>query len=272
MNKTHIPKFLATAATALVVGSTLLGVTPASAAPSGSDLAPTWVSPGPVQANTPGHYEVRVPNTGNKNSTNPTTLVIQLPMTATSPNPFVLGTVSNLSTGCALGSGGKITCSLGSIPRFVGVKVVGFDMVLPVKAGPINFRADVTTANDINPGNNGASVTAPQTYTTVSDAAPVTLTVTSCTGRNLTSFIECVPGSTQQHQVGLVPGGTLDFSMVGAPYTGTWAVAGTELTMTYMDGVDPAGTFTGQGSSANCWEGPMVFPNSVYVAIYRVCR
>ena len=272
MNKTHIPKFLATAATALVVGSTLLGVTPASAAQSGSDLAPTWVSPGPVQANTSGHYEVRVSNTGNKNSTIPTTVVIQLPMTATSPNPFVLGTVSNLSTGCSLGSGGKISCSLASIPRFGGVGVVAFDMVLPVKAGPINFRADVTASNDINPANNGANFTASQTYTTVSDAAPVTLTVTSCTGHNLTSFIECVPGSTQQHQVGLVPGGALDFSVIGAPYSGTWVVTGTQLTMNYVDGGDPAGTFTGQGASANCWEGPMVFPNSTYVAIYRVCR
>jgi hypothetical protein len=272
MYKTQLPKLLATAATALLVGGTLLGVTPASAAPSGSDLAPTWVSPGAVQANNSGHYEVRVPNTGNRNSSIPTTVVIQLPMTATSPNPFVLGTVSNLSTGCALGSGGKITCSLASIPRFGGVGVASFDMVLPVKAGPINFRADVSASNDINPANNGAAFTATQTYTTVSDAAPATLTVTSCTGRNLTSFIECVPGSTQHHQVGLVPGGTLDFSATGAPYTGTWAVSGTQLTMTYVDAGNPAGTFTGQGASANCWEGPMVFPNSTYVAIYRVCR
>jgi hypothetical protein len=255
-----------------IVGA-LFGTTTASAA-NGSDLVPSWVGPGPVLANTSGHYEVRVTNIGTRASSVPTTVVIQLPITANSPTVRIMGTVANLSTGCSL-AGTKVTCSLASVPRSGGVGVVGFDMTLPVKAGAITFSAAVASANDLNPTNNTAGFTAAQTYTTVPSTAPMTVTVTSCTGTAaLTSFYECLPGSTQQHQVTLVGDGSIDFTPSGAPasYSGTWSVSGTQLSMTYTDNGAPIGSFTGQGATSNCWEGRMVFTNSTYVAIYQVCR
>ncbi len=243
----------------------------ASQAASGSNLAVAWTTPGTVLASATARYEVRVANTGNRNSSATTTVQVTLPITANSPSPRVMGTVSNLTTGCSVVQL-KITCAIGSIPRFGGVGTIAFDMALPVKAGALNFAATVSAANNLNAANNSSSFTASQSYHTVSDAAPADLTVTSCSGSSsLTSFFECVSGSTMQHQVRMAPGGVLDFSITPADYTGSWAVAGTQLTMTYLSPEGDAVTFVGQGASANCWEGPMIF-SSTSRAIYRVCR
>ncbi len=198
----------------------------ASAAPPAPDLVTTIVDPGPVLAGTSARYDVRVTNIGNKNTVAPTTLTIQLPRTNTSPTVRVLGTVSNITgSGCVL-SGTSITCPL-SVPRNGGTRIVSFDMVLPVSTAPIGFRAEATTTGERNPADNVATLTANQTFHTVSNAAPANLTISHCTGRNLTSFYECeiTPTSISSHVATLVPGGTVDLSGT-APMRTVWAATG----------------------------------------------
>jgi hypothetical protein len=248
----------------------------ASAAPNGSDLVTSFVAPSSVRVGDVARYEVRVVNNGNRNSALPTTVTIQLPTTATTPTPRILGTVSNLTAGCSV-SGTRVVCSSPLIPRFGGTAAFAFDMVLPYSLQPISFRAEASTTNERNAADNVANHAPATTFHTVPDSAPANLAISHCTGTNLISFWDCVvtPTSTSSHVATLLPGGTIDLSANGseaATMGGTWSVNGTQLTMTYTDGGVPVGTFVGQGTSPSCWEGPMTFPNSTYMSMYRVCR
>jgi hypothetical protein len=263
----------------LLLAASILGLVAAAPltaqAASGSDLETAISNPGPVPVGVAARYTVNITNTGNRNSANPTTVTVQLPVTVTSPTVRVMGTVSNLSPGCAL-SGTRVVCTIASVPRFGGTASVGFDMALPYSTAPMNFRADATTANERDQSDNSATMTASQTYTVVSDAAPFTVTNRHCTGTNLSSFFECLlyPSSISSHTATLLPGGTIDLSANpdAGSATGTWSVNGTQLSMTYTDNGDVLGSFVGQGVDANCWEGRMTFPNSTYLSMYRVCR
>lgn len=247
----------------------------ASAAPSGSDLAPTFVAT-PTRVYDVAHYDVRITNTGNRNS-GAVNVAIQLPKTNTSPTVTVMGTVSGITGGCSL-SGTRILCSIPAGIARNQTAQVGFDIRLPYSTNPLTFRADVTTNNDGNLANNTSTTTASQTNWTVPAPTATTLVTNShCSGTNLSSFFECAlyPSSISTHQVNFVPtsatAGTIDFSPVGAQgtYSGTYAVNGSQLTFVYLQNGQPYGTFSGQGTAANCWEGIMNFPTNM--AVYKVC-
>ncbi len=250
-----------------------------AAPPRGSDLVPSFVAT-PGLVNTTTRVEVRIANNGNRDS-GAVSVVIALPRTATSPTVAVMGTVSNLSTGCSR-TGTTMNCSIPTgVPRN-NAKQVGFDIVLPYSANPIDFRADVTTTNDSNVANNGATHQAASAYYGVAAPSATALVNNShCTGSSLSSYFECqlFPSSIASHQVSFVPtgagSGMIDFSVVGPEgvgYGGSWSVSGTQLTFDYTENGTPVGNFVGQGSTPNCWDGVFTFsPASTYNAIYRVC-
>ncbi len=266
-------------AAAGVLAVLVAAASPAGAAPaSGSRLSTSIVAASSVQVGAVAHVDVRVTNTGSKNTTVPWTVTIGLPRTNTSPTQHVMGTIGALPSGCTL-VGTNIACTFTtalSRSSSANTRVIGFDITMPYSTAPLTVSASASAANNI--GTAGpASHTFGQTFFTPT-APPAFATVSHCTGRDLTSYYECTlyPTSISSHTVDLLAGGTLDLSSNGASaigFAGTWSVSGTQLTMTYTDGGVPAGTFVGRGVSANCWEGPMVFaPPSEFNAMYRVCR
>lgn len=260
---------------AIMTGSVALGAAAPASAAGGAQLTTTIIAPA-AQVGSPTNVTVRVTNTGSQNSAAPWSVTIQLPQTNTSPTRQVLGTVGALPSGCAR-SGSVITCTMTTpLKRNPGLNVrnIPFTITLPYSTAPITLTATATASNNIGTANS-ATATLAQTYVTPA-APPATMTVSHCTGRNLISYFECqlYPSSISGHSVTLAPGGVLDFTVMGEPTMGgTWAVSGTQLTMTYTDGGTPVGTFVGQGTTANCWEGAMTFtPASQYMSMYRVCR
>ena len=260
------------AALALASGA-LAGSTGASrASASAPDLVTTIAQPSGVSVYQSGHWLVTVGNRTSRNA-NGVVLTIQLPRTANSPTQYVLGTLGALSSGCAR-SGLAIVCQIGTVTRNNPV-TVWFDITLPYSTNPIVFSADAPVTNDQNPADNRASATAALATYAVSFAAPRTFLKTSCTGTGtLSSFIECVPGSTQNFTGQLLAGTTSTSGPVTTPGGGgTWTLAGTQLTLAFTDDLGAlAATFVGQGVGASCWEGKTTFPSTTqYVAIYRVC-
>lgn len=274
MKLSRSTSFLLAALGLAVTAPSLLTASPAAAA-TGSSLGTTILGPSSAQVGATAHYDVRVQNTGNQNTTVPWTVTIQLPETATSPTKYLLGTVSGLPTGCTRAIG-KITCTYWTALKRtsgVNVKTIGFDLTLPYSTAPLAITATAAASNNLGTAST-ATRSLTQTYVTPL-APPAPMTVDHCTGRGLTSFAECVPGSLAHHSVTLTATGELDFSATtgASGYGGTWSVTGSQLTMTYTDGTTPVGVFVGRGVSATCWEGPMTFiPASPYVAMYRVCR
>lgn len=261
-----LPKTILTLLPTLAIA---LAVAPTSvtAAPS-SDLATTVVAPAAHQVNDVGRYEVRVANVGPQRS-GAVNLTIDLPRTTTSPTVSVMGTLISVPGGCTR-VGTQLRCTLprinanNSTPVFV-------DLRLPYSANPIVISATATTTNDGNPANNTGSVGANLSYYVVAVSAPAAVSNSHCTGTNLSSYFECTisPGSLSSHPATFLPGGAID---LGDPsYGGTWAVNGTDLTFTYTELGQPAGSFVGKGTGLNCWEGKMTFPGSTYMAMYKVC-
>ncbi len=276
MGKTHIAKFMFVAVGIAGIAP-FVAASPAAAA-TGSKLTASIVAPSSVQVGATAHVDVRITNTGGKKTSVPWTATIALPRTNTSPTRHVMGTLGALPSGCNL-VGTNIACSFSTaLPRTPGSNsvVIGFDLTSPYTTAPLTVTASAAAANNI--GTAGpATHTIAQTYVTPA-APPAFANVSHCTGRDLTAYYECTlyPSSLSSHTVDLQSGGTLDFSSNGPTalgYTGTWAVSGTQLTMVYLDGGSPAGTFVGNGVSSSCWEGTMTFsPPSIYNSMYRVCR
>ncbi len=241
---------------------------PVSAVP-GSDLATTVIAPATHQVNDVGRYEVRVTNVGNQRSGSTVNVTIDLPRTNTSPTVSVMGTLISVPGGCTL-VGTQLRCTLPRINANAFAQVF-IDLRLPYSANPIVISATATTSNDGNPANNTGSVSANLSYYAVAVSVPVAVSNSHCTGTNLSSYFECTisPGSVSSHPATFLPGGAID---LGDPsYGGTWAVTGADLTFSYTELGQPAGSFVGKGTSLNCWEGKMTFPGSTYMAMYKVC-
>lgn len=243
---------------------------------TGSDLSPTLVASGSTLVGTFSHFEVVVSNLGRKPS-GAVSVTIQLPLTSTSPQRYLLGELAATPSGCSR-SVATLTCSLPGIAKGASSAPIAFDVRLPYSIQPVNFSVNVSTNNDTNLGNNVLSQTAMQTYYSV--PAPSTdfaATNSSCTGTNLSSYFECTlfPSSIQSHPVTFLANGSIALNEPG--YSGTWSVSGTQLTFTYTNNGQPVGVFVGRGTSVgavgqNCWEGKMEFiPASTYMAMYRTC-
>ncbi len=249
--------------------------TPAEAA-FGPDLGVVVVQSGSSLVGTPTHIDVQLTNTGNRPA-NATWVSIQLPKTMTSPNAVVMGTLSNVPSYCARQTT-RLYCNLSSpVARSGGTAVIGFDIAMPVSSAPLSFRVDTGANNEQNLTNNTAHFSPTQSYYSPA-VAPAGSAVTNshCTGKNLTSYFECTvyTGALSSHLTTLSSDGTIDWSANGAEGAGmggTWSVTGSQLTMQYLDNGQGIGDFIGYGSSNTCWDGKMTFPNSTFLAMYRVC-
>jgi hypothetical protein len=268
-----LPKLIALLVPVLAIPAAVVP-TGASAA-SGPDLGVGVVASGSLLVNTTTHIDVRLTNTGNRDAFG-IWASIQLPKTNTSPTATVMGTVSNVPSYCQR-QPTRLYCNLSaSVPRYGGTTSIGFDIVMPVSADPITFRADAGANNEQNLANNAALFTPAQTYYTPTVPVGGAQVLNShCTGTALSSYFECSPGSIMSHPTILTGLGTLDYSPVSpgaaAVYSGTWSVNGSQLTMQQTTNGQVSGNFVGQGSTPNCWDGRMQFVNSTYVAMYRVC-
>ena len=242
--------------------------------PHGPNLVTTIQAPGGVTVYTSGHWGVTVANTGDRDASG-VAITVQLPRTANSPTQYLMGTLGAISSGCAR-SGFAIVCQPRTIKKNRST-TLSFDITLPYSTNPIAFTADAQVTGEINPADNTATATAALATVAVAFTPTRSVLNTHCTGGpTLSSFVECVPGSTSSFVADLLPGpgpGSGPVSVPAAGATGTWTLAGSGLTIVYTDisGAVQA-TFVGQGVDVACWEGKTTFPgNTQYISIYRVC-
>jgi hypothetical protein len=261
---------LALSAVAALALSGTAGARPAGP-PAPADIVTTIAPPASAAVYTSARWRVTVANPTNKNAYS-VVVTVQLPRTANSPTQYVMGTVGAMHGNCVR-SGFTIVCQANTVGRFSS-KTFWFDMTLPYSTNPITFTASAPLANDPTPTNNTASAAATLSTVAIAFTAPRTAVATMCTGNAaLSSFIECVPGSTQTLSIDLLPGTTATsgpISTIGGG--GTWTLSGTQLAIDLMDGTTLGASFVGQGVNAICWEGKTTFPSSTqYVSMYRVC-
>lgn len=219
-----------------------------------------------------GNTTIQVANTGNRNASS-VVLTVGLPETHTSPTVHVMGTLTSIPAGCSQ-SGTTLTCNLGTINKGAQ-KSVTLNMALPYSAAPLVFDIQATTTTaDSNPSNNDLAYVASPLLYDVPVVPAVSAVNRHCTGTNLTSFYECTlyPSSLSSFDSVLEADGTI--TIVGAPpdTTGEWTQTGpNSLLIEYFDSSGPIGTLDARGVDGNCYEGPMTFPGSSYVALYEVC-
>lgn len=256
--------------TDLFILTGLLAATPAFA---GADVVPTLTAPSGTYVYDVGTYTVTVDNVGNRTAKD-SVVVIDLPVTQTSPQVYVMGEVSGLPANCSL-SGTEITCAFGSIRKNRSASA-SFDLMLPENTYALDLVAIADASNEPNnaSGNNLDTLTTSLLNDSVSVITPANITIEHCTGQNLSSFYECTisPGSVSSHEAVYHGNGTLSFPMLPANFGGTWTQPSpTELAFTYTDNGVPFAGFTGRGVGQDCWEGQTIFSGSTYLSMYRVC-
>lgn len=241
-------------------------------AASTANIGVSLTAPSGTHVYESGTYSLQVNNTGNRNASN-VLLDIQLPETNTSPTVHIMGDLGSYSSTCNL-SGTALTCSLGTINKGSS-KTVSFAISMPYSSAPLVIDANATTSTpESNYGNNSLIYTAtPLTYN-VPIGAPLAVANRHCTGQNLTSFFECAlyPSSISSFDSVLEADGSV--TIAGAPpgTVGTWTqTAPDALHIEYADLDGPIGTLDARGVDGGCYEGPMTFPGSAWVAIYEIC-
>ncbi|HQU85993.1 MAG TPA: hypothetical protein PKY59_22895 [Pyrinomonadaceae bacterium] len=230
---------------------------------------------GPVsaQVGSPYLYTVTVKNIGGSTASN-VTVVVDLPETNTSPQKYILGTLSGVNTGCQVVSR-KLNCNLGNITKsgITQTKSFTFNYAFPVTSQTIQIKAtaSTTTTNETNALNNVASVFPTPAYAT-NQLTSATVLKTSCTGRGLTSFLECelFPSSQQSHIFELNSDMTVTYQ---GQYIGQWDqyASPQQLHLSLSSGNSGA-DFVGYATSNTCFEGLTTFtPTSIYNSAYKVC-
>lgn len=260
----------------LLVITTAFGSSALAAPPQAPNLdVQAWQGNASPLVESPYVYTTRVKNIGNQTAQN-VTIMVEFPLTNTSPNKYILGKLTSVSasSGNCSTAGNKITCNVGNIgnnqTRYV---TFTFEFQVATTAPTFKTTASTGSTNEQNPNNNTRWFTPTLTYPN-NELTTGTYIVSSCTGRGLTSFYECeMSPSSIQTVLGLDfnLGGTLSVS--GYPqYTGFWdqlAIPNKSLHFT----VDGELEFNGFASSTNCYKGITTFPSSTdYNSAYRVCR
>lgn len=243
-----------------------------SAAFAAADLSTSISQPSGTMVYATARYTVKVKNVGNQTASS-STVVIQLPVTATSPTVHVMGTVIGKSSTCSQ-SGTKLTCTLGSIAKNT-TKSVYVDLQLPESTNNLDITATAsTTSSESNLSNNAATLTASLYNPTLAFTGPRTVLNEHCTGTSLSAYFECTlyPSSISDHEAVLEAGGTLSFPAYGPDYGGTWSTTSDSLTFTITELGVPVAEFEGYAVDGSCWEGITHFlPSSPYMSPYRVC-
>lgn len=275
MKNLSFPSFVAlTIITAIVaIGATAAFAAAPPPAPN-LDVMP-WQGNSTPLVESAYQYTTRVRNIGNQTAQN-VTIVVEFPLTNTSPNKYILGKLSGVSasTGTCSTAGNKITCNVGSLTNNQTKSVTfTFEFQVASVAPFMKTSASTSNLNEVDSNNNTRtsypSVTYPDNAITQGSYI-----VSSCTGRGLTSFYECEmsPSSIQTRLVlDFDLGGTV--SVNGYPqYMGFWdqaALPNKSLHFTITGELE----FNGFASNSNCYKGITTFPSStVYNSAYRVCR
>lgn len=229
-----------------------------------------WQAPSVANVNTPYQYRFGVKNTGTQTATG-VTLTVDLPVTTTSPQVYLLGKLTGVPTGCSVVSR-KLQCNIGSL-GYNQSRFYTFTYELPVANKVLSFtaRATTTSTNEQNPGNNLRTITPVLGYPT-NQLVSANVLASHCTGTNLSSYFECelFPSSITTHTMTLNAGGTISLNYPG--WSGTWdQVTPEQLHFVITDGVDGA-EFYGYAGSSTCFEGITTFiPTSSYMSPYKVC-
>lgn len=258
-----------TFATMMALGASLLSAE-ALAAPR-PDLAVTIAGPSGNYVYESAMTTVTVSNVGQKDAAS-VALTIQLPETHTSPQVYIMGTLGSFSASCVR-SGTKLNCSLGTIVKGTS-KSVTYNLAVPFSTAPAMVSASATTiTTETNLANNSASFDAtPLTYDTDVNA-PVTVSNRHCTGQGLSSFYECelFPSSISSFDSVLNADQTVTITDEPSAW-GEWSLVEPDhLAIDYYDASGLIGSLDAWGTGGGCFEGPMVFPASSYIAMYEVC-
>ncbi len=252
-----------------------LNATTALASPPRADLQVQLQAPSSVQISTATTYTATVKNLGP--ATTNVSLVIEFPLTDTSPTVAILGTVTESDSRCSIVSN-KITCAFSGLKKNNSV-TVNYLYTAPVSTKSLGMKAIASSSvTDPNTGNNMATVV-PNLVYPVRNITSATVLNSHCTGTNLTSYFECAlfPSSISTHIATFNADQTITLTEPG--YAGTWSqnAAKTTLFFEYTEA-------SGSGSSAiaqfngfaingsNCFDGLTTFiPATTYVSPYRVC-
>jgi hypothetical protein len=249
---------------------TALGAVAANAQPGAPDIRVTMSAPASAVVYSPYVYKVSVKNIGGS-STQSVNVVVDFPLTDTSPTQYILGNVSGIDTSRCSVSQNKLNCNLGSLMKNK-TKSFNFTFKLPVSTKTLEIKATGAAAGDVTPGNNVASAIPALAYGT-NQITSANVLVSLCTGQGITSYFECelFPSTIQQFNATLDQGGSMTLPEPG--YTGQWdqLISPQQLHWVITDGFDSA-TFNGFATGTTCFEGITTFSsNSNYVSPYRVC-
>jgi hypothetical protein len=217
-------------------------------------------------------FSVVVSNNGNRDAST-VRLTVQLPVTNTSPQVYVMGEVGLIDSRCQE-VGTTLVCTLGTLRKGRST-TVGFDIALPWKDGTLDFSAAVTTtSNEPVRTNNSDAAVGTVSYIDTPIVGPRIANNSHCTGQGLTGYFECTlfPSSLSGHTIQLNADGTIDFVPAYPGFTGLWGqTADNQLWFDYYELGDLVASFSGNGVGADCFEGLTVFPGSAYMSAYEVC-
>ncbi|MBL8331091.1 MAG: hypothetical protein JNJ71_19800 [Rubrivivax sp.] len=256
----------------------LTGAASAHAGPPGhrADLKVELGAPASVQINLPTTYSVTVTNLGGQTS-DTITARVSFPLSNTSPQAFILGTVSGLDSRCSVVANG-LTCSLAGLRKGWST-TFSYNYAAPVSTKPLQMSVSVSSATpDPVSSNNTASVLPNLVY----PARPVSasaMTTRLCTGTTLTSFFECARFPSSISSFGATLNADQTIALAEPGYTGRWSqnAARTSLRMEfYFDdgsGAVKVADFNGMAiNGANCFHGLTQHLQSTgYVSPYEVC-
>lgn len=244
----------------------------ASAAPMNADVSVALTGPSSVPVNTPTAYTMTVANTG-PGTAQGITARVTLPVTNTSPQVYVLGAVSSLSSGCSVVNR-EVVCTVASLKKGKTATFT-YAYTAPIATKPLTMTATVATTgtNDPQTGNNTASFTPTLSYPArvITNGA---VTNSHCTGQNLTSYFECTlfPSSISTHSAVFNGDNTITIPEPG--FSGTWSQpTPQQLHFEYFDNGNKVLEFNGYATNgAACFDGiSTFFPASQYMSPYHVC-
>lgn len=244
----------------------------AYAAPA-PNLRVTLQGPSTAAVYSPYQYTATVKNIGNASAAN-VKVIIDLPETDTSPNKYILGTLSGFNTTHCQVITRKLHCMQTGNLNNNQQRVYTFNFELPISTKTLTLKATGTTTstNEVNPLNNFESVTPALSYAT-NALTSANVLVSMCSGTGLTSFFECAlfPSSQQHVMFSLNADTTVTYA---GDIVGQWdqAQGNSTLHMSLNDGSATA-EFNGFARSTTCFEGLTTFIPSYngYVAPYKVC-
>lgn len=250
----------------------VLGAGTALAAPAPDLRVQPWQGPASPMVNSPYQYTVTVRNTGNRLAEG-VKVVVDLPLTNTSPTKYILGKISGLDPQKCQVISNKLQCNLNSLSANQS-KDFTFNFEFPVSTRTLSFTAVASTTTAGDPlGNNTLSHTPNVTYGTRQITGPVNALISRCTGQNLSSYYECEvsPGSVTTLMFALNADQSISYSSYGT--IGYWdQFTSTQQLHMQLIGGSSVAEFNGFSTGGNCFEGLTTFdPGSPYVSPYKVC-